>query len=190
MLEAVISHQMFLIIQIGVNDVIKVSEMNFSEDSKKGSSGDGRSSTPTGGVTSRNGSVFSTPSSGVIQQHSAGHIIGSSVELPRTASGEETGSADKTGQISVRLDQDLDENSQSSDALEHKFALKAEKVATATTSCCGKVSLKKRHLAKTKKTVLRLPQISRCRVGRDRLVFDDRRLHCEDSVDSLFFTFM
>ena len=113
--------------QVGTYDVIKLSEMDFSEDSpsdkKVSSKADSQSS-----------SAKST---------------------------KKTDASSADSAISVKVEGDLDESSQGSTEF---AANKGEE------SCCGKVYLKKKNAETTsgKKTVLRLPQVSTCRVGSDR----------------------
>lgn len=130
-------------VQVGVNDVIKLCEMDFRESGNSGKHAK---------ATENKRSITS--------KTSTGHMIGSSVEVKasKTSGG--------SNEISVRLEQELDESSQSSS---DKFTLKDEKMDAAAVNCSGKVFLKKKNMEpKLKKTVLRLPQISTCRVGRDR----------------------
>lgn len=90
----------------------------------------------------------------------AGLAIGCTVEVK-----EHKINNNNSSEISVRLEQDLDETSQSSVG-EDKFV--HEKVDTVV-SCSGKVFLRRKASdTKTKKTILRLPQVSTCRIGKDR----------------------
>ncbi|KAF2367356.1 Zinc finger PHD-finger, partial [Trinorchestia longiramus] len=145
--------------QVGVYDVIKLCEMDFSEaaaavEAKK----------KINNNNNNNSSLSSFFASASNCKAADGDVAGSKAAA--------TGDVTSKGEISLRLEADLDESSQESDSLEQKFGLNGSKEGDVsnTPTCSGKVYLRKSTSSTNAKTksLPKLPPLSNCGVGKDR----------------------